>query len=50
MLSGETAVGKYPIESIKVMSKISNVIINNHFTKNKDQKNITLKLWVWLIQ
>ena len=41
MLSGETAVGKYPIDSIKVMSKISNVIINNHFTKNKDQKNIT---------
>ena len=41
MLSGETAVGKYPIDSIKVMSKISNVIINNHFTKNKDEKSIT---------
>ena len=29
MLSGETAIGKYPVESIKVMSKISSVVINN---------------------
>ena len=29
MLSGETAVGKYPVESIKVMSKISSVMVDN---------------------
>ena len=27
MLSGETAVGKYPVESIKVMAKIANTSI-----------------------
>ena len=31
MLSGETAIGKYPIESIKVMSKISAVTIKDKF-------------------
>ena len=35
MLSGETAVGKYPVESIKVMSKISSVMINNEDINKK---------------
>ena len=39
MLSGETAVGKYPIESIKVMSKIS-VMIKNQFKENINQLGI----------
>ena len=38
MLSGETAVGKFPIDSIKVMSKISDVMINNQHIKNKSEK------------
>lgn len=36
MLSGETAIGKYPVESIKVMSKISSVIINNEDVNKKN--------------
>lgn len=40
MLSGETAVGKYPIESIKVMSKISSVMINNQLENNTNQIGI----------
>ena len=43
MLSGETAVGKYPMILLSI-PKISNVIINNHFTKNKDQKSITSEI------
>ena len=36
MLSGETAIGKYPIDSIKVMSKISSVTIHDKFISKKN--------------
>ncbi len=41
MLSGETAVGKFPIDSIKVMSKISDVMINDQYIKNKSEIRLT---------
>ena len=41
MLSGETAVGKYPAESIKVMSKISDVMIKSQYAKHKDKISLT---------
>ena len=36
MLSGETAAGKYPVESIKVMSEISSVIMREKFNKDRE--------------
>ena len=41
MLSGETAVGKYPVESIKVMAKIANTSIEqNDFVNDKSDIEI----------
>lgn len=43
MLSGETAVGKYPVEAVKMMSKISknleenNVIRHNYFSRKMEE-------------
>ena len=34
MLSGETAAGKFPIESVKTMDKIIHIIENDHFTSH----------------
>ena len=35
MLSGETAIGDFPIESIKVMSKIASTAISNKYEDKK---------------
>ena len=41
MLSGETAVGQYPVESIKVMAKIANTsIVQNDFVNDKSKNEI----------
>ena len=37
MLSGETAVGKFPIESIEVMAKIASTTISNFYKYSKDK-------------
>ena len=39
MLSGETAVGQYPVESIKVMAKIANTSIAHNEVVNDKSKN-----------
>ena len=39
MLSGETAVGKYPVESIKVMAKIANTSIVHNEVVNSESEN-----------
>ena len=36
MLSGETAIGKFPVEAIKVMSKIANATISQKFLLKKN--------------
>ncbi len=43
MLSGETAVGKYPVESIRVMSKISSVTIKNKYENEKKYKENSMQ-------
>ena len=40
MLSGETAIGKYPLNSIRVMSKISSVTMLNKFDQKKKTHGI----------